>query len=515
MLKDGSLAQLFGDKVVVRGQTLAIPVGLDVEREVVGGGGVKIGVRPGAATFNGFGNGGGNGGGGNGGGGNGGGGGGANGGNGGGGNGGGGGGGGQDKKKKKGGGGLGGLFKGIGDLAGGAVSGLADAGKGALDFATGTGSAAAGDLAKTVGGAAGNVDDVVSSLNGIQKNLPLDALSGPAMDAFNDVQETGRNAANLLGSAGQVLDGFDGLTPDKQQAARENMREFAKKGGQLDQARKAFETFEKFPWDEEGLDEEIPASTGALSASGDAPNASALPSEVQPPATTPSAGNPSQERPRQESPHSEPEKPTEDVSTTELPRTEVVTEDASTTEARTEDLSTSQFPATELPKTQTPQSSMRVNSTVMASETQAIVTSSSGNATFALSGIPTTSAPQETEKSVTQTPQGTEISTTHATQETEQPTTTQSSGTATESSGPEETKVTHFLCTKDGTPLETFERLIKELDGGEGEAEIPNQEFVPHQCYLTKITPERAEAVRKLDFILAIDPWVFDIRELD
>jgi hypothetical protein len=223
MLGDGSIAQLHSDKVVVRGQELAIPAGLSSVREISAGG-QTIKAQPGPATQPQNGNGGGGGGGGCVGGG-----------------------GGGDKGKGKGGGGIGGLFKGLVGAAGAAVGGLADAGKGAVDFATGAGGAAAGDLAGTVSGALGNVDGVVSALNDIQQDFSLDSLTGPELDAFNGVQNTGRGAANLLTSAKDMLGGFDGLTPDLQQTAKDNMKEFAGEGGELEKARQAFETFEQFP----------------------------------------------------------------------------------------------------------------------------------------------------------------------------------------------------------------------------------------------------------------------------
>jgi hypothetical protein len=104
---------------------------------------------------------------------------------------------------------------------------------------------------------------------------------------------------------------------------------------------------------------------------------------------------------------------------------------------------------------------------------------------------------------------------TRAPQESERPTTTQTSESPAESAVPDETKITHFLCTKEGTTVETFEKFINDLDGGVGRATIPDFDLVGHQSYVTSLTPSQPDAVRQLDFILTISPWVFDLREVE
>ncbi|KAF2878051.1 peptidase S8/S53 domain-containing protein [Massariosphaeria phaeospora] len=220
LLLDGSVAQLSSDKVVLRGQTMDIPSDLGDAQEISSGGQL-ITAQPGPSK--------------------------------------------KPEGQGSGGGGGGGLFGAIGKALGGAASavkGVADVGKGAMDLATGTGSSVAGDLANTVTSATGNVGNLVSSLNGIQEAFPLGELSQAGLDAFSGVQNLGRGSLDWMKSLGKLAQGFDKLSPEVQKQARDNIQEYAKPGGQLEQAQEAMRAFEEFPWESEAPATQVPTATG-------------------------------------------------------------------------------------------------------------------------------------------------------------------------------------------------------------------------------------------------------------
>ncbi|KAF2676630.1 subtilisin-like protein [Lentithecium fluviatile CBS 122367] len=232
LLLDGTLAKLFANKVIMRGQTLNIPSGLSGAQEITSGG-QTIKAQPGTSKQPGSGGGGGGGGGGSGGGG--------------------------------GGGGLGGLFKGLIGGASKAVGSLTSAGTGALDFASGAagaGGALAGDLAGTFSTAAGDVGGIVSSINGIQEAFPKDVLSKAGVGAAMGALNLGRDSSNWLTSMGSMLKGFDGLTPEVQQQTRDNMKQYAGTDGPLQKAGEAMKVFEEFPWEEEIPPTQSPTVSG-------------------------------------------------------------------------------------------------------------------------------------------------------------------------------------------------------------------------------------------------------------
>ncbi|KAF2789529.1 subtilisin-like protein, partial [Melanomma pulvis-pyrius CBS 109.77] len=71
--------------------------------------------------------------------------------------------------------------------------------------------------------------------------------------------------------------------------------------------------------------------------------------------------------------------------------------------------------------------------------------------------------------------------------------------------------VQYFIVTKDGTSLETFDKFIKDLDGGVGDARTFDMTKIPHQNYMTNITSSQAEnALKDNDFLLAVIPIVFN-----
>jgi hypothetical protein len=214
LLLDGTFAKLFSDKVVVRGQTLAIPAGLSAAQDFTSGG-QTIRAQPGKSKQPE---------------------------------------GGSDGSSGGIGGGkgaLGGFLKKLTGAAGKAAGTLAGAGKGAVDFAAGARGAAAGTLAGTFSAAVGDVGAVVSTLNGIQKAFPTDQLTKAGMGAAMGALNLGRESSNWLTSMQNMVKGFDSLTPEVQQQARENMKQYAGPGGPLQKASEAMKAFEDYPWEEE------------------------------------------------------------------------------------------------------------------------------------------------------------------------------------------------------------------------------------------------------------------------
>lgn len=240
LLLDGSISKLFSDKVIIRGQTLSIPSELSSVQEISGGG-QTIKAQPGESTEP------------------------------------------EGEGDDKGGGGGGGLFGAIGSLVGAAsdaVGGIADVGTGTLGFAAGTGGAAAGGLAGTLAASAKNVGGFTSLLNGIQKAFPLDQLTEAGLGTFTGAQSLGRGASNWMKSMGKMVQGFDDLKPDIQNKVRDNIRQYAAPGGPLEQARRAMQDFEDFPW-EEGAPTTSPFGTTTQASQTNVPNPTQNPSNPQ------------------------------------------------------------------------------------------------------------------------------------------------------------------------------------------------------------------------------------------
>jgi hypothetical protein len=241
LLADGSTVQLYSDKVVMRGQTLQIPNDLSEQQEISSGGQtIKTGPAKSITPP-------------------------------------------EDNDDDNGGGGGGGLFGffgGIAKSAGSAVSGVANVGTAATSFVSSTGSASAGALAGTMTGAVGNIDSVVSSLNGVQSTA-TNKLTGQAADVFNSAQNLGRGLSNWLTSTAATLQNFDQLTPDVQKKVKDSIQEFTKKGGELDRAVDALNSFEEFLWE----DLELPEVSASLT-SGVSGTKTSMASTQSPDATT-------------------------------------------------------------------------------------------------------------------------------------------------------------------------------------------------------------------------------------
>jgi hypothetical protein len=228
LLLDGTSAQLFSDRVVLRGQTLNIPSDLSAAQEISAGG-QALKAQPGEANlppgYNGNAPGGGGG-----------------------------------------GSGSGGIFGALGGLigaAGSAVGGISGVAKDAVDFASG-GVGAAGTLAGALSTSAQGISGFVSSLNGIQKALPFDQLANGANNALGTVlaaQKFGRDASNWMTSMGKMVQQFDNLKPEIQQQVRDNVREYTKEGGPLKAAEGALKSFKDFPWESQISTVNTPTAT--------------------------------------------------------------------------------------------------------------------------------------------------------------------------------------------------------------------------------------------------------------
>jgi hypothetical protein len=222
LMLDGSVAQLFADKVIIGGQTVTLPSGLSSETTLPGG----ITAKPAEATTP------------------------------------------EGNDDDNGGGGGGGLFGALGGIAkgatsalGGAIDGVGAVTTGALGFAAGT-TGAISSLSDPLSGAIGNVGNFVSSLNGIQKSFPGNELTKGAFDTFTGAHQLARQALNWMKSTQNVAQGFANLPADVQSRLKSTAGDFAKNGGALDQCKAAMEAFQDFPWE----DAEVPSQTAQPSA---------------------------------------------------------------------------------------------------------------------------------------------------------------------------------------------------------------------------------------------------------
>ncbi|KAH7411597.1 peptidase S8/S53 domain-containing protein [Phaeosphaeria sp. MPI-PUGE-AT-0046c] len=220
LLLDGSIAQLFAGKIVLRGQTLEVPSNIPSSQPIAVGG-QTVTVHPG-----------------------------------------------ESKEPKKGDDGDnssgGGLFAAVGGLigaAGSASKSVGNAAVGAVNFASGGTGAAAGQLAGAFAGAASGLSGVVSSLNGIQKAFPLGELSQAGMTSFIGAANLGRSSIDTMRSMGKLLGKFDSLKPDVQQKVRDSLGKFSKPDGDMLKAIEALKAFEKFRWEAEVPKTELPSPT--------------------------------------------------------------------------------------------------------------------------------------------------------------------------------------------------------------------------------------------------------------
>lgn len=256
MLQDGSLAQLLATQVVMRGQTLPIPSDLSNAQSVTVGG-QTIQAQPGQSKK-------------------------------------------PDTSSSDGGdlegGGLFGFLGKVGGAAGSAAKDISNVASGAASFASGAvGGAGVAALAGTFSGTANSANGVVSTLNGIQQSFPADGLSKSAMDIFNKAQNAGCSSANWMQSMGAMLQGFGSLKPDVQQQVRSNIADYAKPGGQLEQASSALKALEDFPWEQEAPKTDTPKSdistpTATPKASESARASQSAPTQTSKAETTESTG---------------------------------------------------------------------------------------------------------------------------------------------------------------------------------------------------------------------------------
>lgn len=227
ILQDGSLAQLLAGQVVLRGQTFPVPQDTSNAQPIIVGG-VSLQAQPAQSAKPDTSN---------------------------------------TDDGHHGGGGLFGFLGKVGGAAGSAAKDLGNAASGALNFASSTGGASASNLAGAFSGVAKSVDGVISSLNGIQQSFPTEGLSKAGMNTFTQAQNLGRSSVNWMQSMSTLLGGFDNLKPDVQQQVKANMADFAKPGGQLQQAGEAMKALSEFPWEDEAPKTDIPSPTATPKAS--------------------------------------------------------------------------------------------------------------------------------------------------------------------------------------------------------------------------------------------------------
>ncbi|KAF1918124.1 peptidase S8/S53 domain-containing protein [Ampelomyces quisqualis] len=230
ILIDGSIAQLFSGRVVLRGQTLLIPSGISSAQPITVGG-QTITAQPGLSKR-------------------------------------------PDNTddNNDGGGGVGlfGFLGGVVSAAGSAGKSIGNAASGAIKFASsaaGSGGVASSELAGAFSSSVSSVAGVVSSLTGIQQSFPLRDLSKDGMKSFTSAQNLGRSSMDWMKSMANVLEEFESLKPDVQQRVRDNIREFSKPGGQLEKAVAAMEAFKDLPWEEEAPKTDSPTPTASAQSS--------------------------------------------------------------------------------------------------------------------------------------------------------------------------------------------------------------------------------------------------------
>ncbi|KAF1979844.1 hypothetical protein BU23DRAFT_107373 [Bimuria novae-zelandiae CBS 107.79] len=177
-----------------------------------------------------------------------------------------------------GGGGIGGLFKGLAKAAGTAIKGVSGEREAVFNLAQDIAHSGGGGVADTLSKAGNQVDDIVSSINGIQNSLPTDKLTQSGLDTVLNVQGLGRQASNFLASTADLV---KDLPVDIQDKVYDNIKEFAGEEGPLKQAEDALKSFEDFPWQDELPLTQIPSATQNPSASVTGPpSRTSMPTET-------------------------------------------------------------------------------------------------------------------------------------------------------------------------------------------------------------------------------------------
>ncbi|KNG50433.1 serine protease [Stemphylium lycopersici] len=212
MLGDGSLAQLFADKIVMESQTVTVPSDLTSTTALPGGVTAKLGEATVPEK--------------------------------------------PDSNDDDNSGGSGGLFGALGGIAsgatsalGGAIDGIGSVSSGALAFARGAGGAAT-DLSSPLSGAIGHMGKVISSFNGIQKAFTGNELTKEAFETLTGAHTLGRQSLNWMRSTQSLTQDFSNLPADVKSKVQFRAGEFVKPGGVLDQCKEALEKFQDFPWNE-------------------------------------------------------------------------------------------------------------------------------------------------------------------------------------------------------------------------------------------------------------------------
>jgi hypothetical protein len=123
---------------------------------------------------------------------------------------------------------------------------------------------------------------------------------------------------------------------------------------------------------------------------------------------------------------------------------------------------------------------------------------------------------QQTTSDLSRSSQGTTSVSATTTWTTRMTTMTSSGSSSSGSAASTEAPIPYLLVTKSGTSLETFDKFIKDLDGGAGKAETHDMRIIDYQSYNTVLNRSQADGLRtKYPFLLLVHADVFDPKSLD
>ncbi|KAL1597255.1 hypothetical protein SLS60_008839 [Paraconiothyrium brasiliense] len=182
------------------------------------------------------------------------------------------------KNGGKGHGGIGGLLGSLAKAGKGAVDGVSKARNDVFNMASSGATAGGGAVAGTLTNAGNEVNSLVSSINGIQQSLPTGKLTETGLKTVLDAQNLGREASNWLTSTASLV---KDLPDDMKEQVFDNIKDFAKEGGQLQKAESALEAFKDFPWESELPQSQMPSATQDPSASAtNQPSGTSMPTDT-------------------------------------------------------------------------------------------------------------------------------------------------------------------------------------------------------------------------------------------
>ena len=143
---------------------------------------------------------------------------------------------GKSTKPKGGGTGKKGLFGALKDITHGvsSVAGkISTFSKVASDFIGGT-AHVTDSFTRDISGAIGGVENLASSLNGVQETFPTIEIRQAGLKTFRNVQNLARQSLNEMRGVSNTLPGFDKINSPVQQMIRDTVKNLAKPGGTLD-----------------------------------------------------------------------------------------------------------------------------------------------------------------------------------------------------------------------------------------------------------------------------------------